>query len=1006
MRSEEVIPVSEIAARWVSVYPKIASGFSTEIKSAVAKGANQGGQALGVGMEQSVKSAAPKMSATFKSIVAPILTLKAIDAVAGFVRKSVDSFSELEDSTAAAAVIFGDSMDKIIAQSETAASTIGISKQQVIDAANTFGTYGKGAGLAGDALAKFSTDMTSLSADMASFKGKSPEEAIEAIGSALRGEAEPIRAFGVLLDDATLRAQAMKMGLIETTKDALTPQQKVLAAQAEIIRQTSDAHGDFARTADSTANTQKTLAAESANLSAEIGQKLAPAIVEAQKAGIGFLRFVTDNQAAIMPLVATVGTLTLAVGGFLAVSKGIEALKAARATVAGLGDAFQSMGTKAKIATASAGAIGIALAAASVVYGVFAQKNAEAQGRVEDLTEALRADNGVIGENTRATAANALQKAGALTLARQLGLSLSDVVSASLGEADAMTRVQAAIQAASEGHKNVANATEEQIAKHDAAATAAAELQRILGGSNAEIKQAIDAEKMHADAVGESTTATQASAAAVSGGKITFEEYTKAIKDTYNAQLQLRGGERAVEAAIDDAADAAKKNGKTLDINTKAGRDNQAALDGIANSALQVAAGMTDTEKANGKAADVMDRARGQFIETAKKMGLSSTAAKRLADDLGLIKSKKVTVEAEVKKTGISSIKVVAGKSSGTFVMIAKAGGGKIVGPGSGTSDDVLMAASNGEWVIREKSASYYGPQIMDAINQGKIPRSVFAGKFASGGPVMPSYKGHSLDWWQDKLLSDLEFTQLQIRIRDIQSDLKATETYNPPGKKKKATRQKLRGLDRAAAKLELTEAQEKLQLAKEAAEADASSSGTIADQLADYQERVDAGESAASAWRSAAESLGKGSGIQVGGAWKAMRDASGNTWYEGAKFSAADFVKKKTAEGDKAIEFVTKVDRLRQMGAPKGLTDDILALGYVDGLRVVEAFLADPSVLTGAASAYSRLDAARTQMGTISDAISASGGAQIQVTNYYPQAEPTSVSTNKALQLAAALGG
>jgi hypothetical protein len=39
-----------------------------------------------------------------------------------------------------------------------------------------------------------------------------------AIGSALRGEFEPIRQYGVLLDDATLRNRALKLGLIESAK--------------------------------------------------------------------------------------------------------------------------------------------------------------------------------------------------------------------------------------------------------------------------------------------------------------------------------------------------------------------------------------------------------------------------------------------------------------------------------------------------------------------------------------------------------------------------------------------------------------------------------------------------------------------------------------------------------------------------------------------------------------------------------------------------------------------
>ena len=93
-----------------------------------------------------------------------------------------------------------------------AATALGQSQQGALDAAATFGVFGKSAGLAGRDNAKFSTELTTLAADMASFSNTTPEQAVEALGSALRGESEPIRQYGVLLDDATLKARAMKLG--------------------------------------------------------------------------------------------------------------------------------------------------------------------------------------------------------------------------------------------------------------------------------------------------------------------------------------------------------------------------------------------------------------------------------------------------------------------------------------------------------------------------------------------------------------------------------------------------------------------------------------------------------------------------------------------------------------------------------------------------------------------------------------------------------------------------
>jgi hypothetical protein len=105
---------------------------------------------------------------------------------------------------------------------------------------------------------------------MASFNNSSPQEAIEAIGAGLRGEAEPLRRFGVLLDDATLKARALEEGIWDG-EGALTGQERALAASAEIMAQTTDQQGDFARTSGGLANQTKILQAQFANLQNEIG---------------------------------------------------------------------------------------------------------------------------------------------------------------------------------------------------------------------------------------------------------------------------------------------------------------------------------------------------------------------------------------------------------------------------------------------------------------------------------------------------------------------------------------------------------------------------------------------------------------------------------------------------------------------------------------------------------------------------------------------------------------
>ena len=201
----------------------------------------------------------------------------AIASIAAVIAPAVKAASNMEESISKVNVIFGSGAKSVTNFAKTAATQLGQSAQSVLDAAGTFGTFGKAAGLSGEQLATFSNDFTGLATDLASFNNTTPEEAINAIGAALRGESEPLRRYGVLLDDATLKAEAMRLGIYKGS-GTLTAQQKILAAQSAIYKQTGDAQGDFLRTSDGLANSQRTLSAIFANLQVQLGQKVLPVI--------------------------------------------------------------------------------------------------------------------------------------------------------------------------------------------------------------------------------------------------------------------------------------------------------------------------------------------------------------------------------------------------------------------------------------------------------------------------------------------------------------------------------------------------------------------------------------------------------------------------------------------------------------------------------------------------------------------------------------------------------
>lgn len=214
-----------------------------------------------------------KVAGVAKAAAAAVATV-GVAAAAGAV-KAIDAGSDLAETQSKINVLFQDQADVILDWSKGMASSFGISEQAALDAAATFQVFGKAAGLSTAETVDFAAYLTELAADMASFNNATPEDTIYAIGAALRGESEPLRKYGVMLDDATLKAKAFELGIYDGN-GALTQQQKILAAERAIYEQTRAAQGDFARTSDGLANKQRILKAQLENVTAQIGQKLLP----------------------------------------------------------------------------------------------------------------------------------------------------------------------------------------------------------------------------------------------------------------------------------------------------------------------------------------------------------------------------------------------------------------------------------------------------------------------------------------------------------------------------------------------------------------------------------------------------------------------------------------------------------------------------------------------------------------------------------------------------------
>jgi hypothetical protein len=325
------------------------------------QGVDQANKQLG-GLDASVTKV-QKLTTAFAGVA---IAAKGFSIAGGFINKTTDAASNLEETLSKTNELFGASTQKVVDFARSAAKSLGQSSQQALDASANFAIFGKSAGLSGDNLVKFSTDFTVLASDLASFNNTSPEQAINAIGSALRGEAEPLRAYGVLLNDATLRQAALELGIVSTTKNALTPQQKVLAAQKVIYDQTKTAQGDFARTSDGLANSTRILEAEQADLNANLGKTFLPVmkqVNEAMRLAVGIF---TSLPGPVQQIIVVTGLAIAVLGPFLLL---INAIKTAMVALE-LATLAKSAATK--VATATQAIFNAVMAANPIALVVIA----------------------------------------------------------------------------------------------------------------------------------------------------------------------------------------------------------------------------------------------------------------------------------------------------------------------------------------------------------------------------------------------------------------------------------------------------------------------------------------------------------------------------------------------------------------------------------------------------------------------------------------------------------
>lgn len=204
----------------------------------------------------------------------------------GKLGSAVDLASQLTEVQNVVDTTFGDMASKVDDFTKTSIQDFGMSELTVKQIASRFQALGTSIGISSeqvangtavankalmsqnntlykttDSMADMSLNLTRLAGDMASFYDVDQADVAKSLQSIFSGTIAPLRRYGLDLTQATLSEWAMKNGLDANIK-SMTQAEKVLLRYNYVMANTQAAQGDFAKTANTWANSVRVLKQE------------------------------------------------------------------------------------------------------------------------------------------------------------------------------------------------------------------------------------------------------------------------------------------------------------------------------------------------------------------------------------------------------------------------------------------------------------------------------------------------------------------------------------------------------------------------------------------------------------------------------------------------------------------------------------------------------------------------------------------------------------------------
>lgn len=229
-------------------------------------------------LEQNTQSSTRKMQSSFSRLAksaGPLLGAALVAGVAIGSKAVISLASDIEEMQAKSDVVFGSFAGQVREDLAQFADEVGRSRFELEGMAASVQDTFVPMGIARGEAADLSVQLAKLATDVASFNNAADADVMNAFQSALVGNHETVRRFGIVITEVELKQELLRMGINKASKD-VDQATKIQARLNLIMAGTTDAQGDAARTAGSFANQSRALNASLETLGIEIGKVLLP----------------------------------------------------------------------------------------------------------------------------------------------------------------------------------------------------------------------------------------------------------------------------------------------------------------------------------------------------------------------------------------------------------------------------------------------------------------------------------------------------------------------------------------------------------------------------------------------------------------------------------------------------------------------------------------------------------------------------------------------------------